>query len=150
MRNTTKLALMTAVLLAGCAKDGGIFTSSLPDETRVVDGPSLALPPQYDLRPPREAKDFDAQLRAQNELNAAQSMITGVSPTAAISADGAVSATSGGGDDQWLVDKAAQQSGVVADPNVRQELDAQAAAEQKKKADDNHKGALDRWFGGSK
>ena len=145
MRDSTKLVLTAAVLLAGCANDG-LFKSSLPDETRVVDGPSLALPPQYNLRPPQEAKDYDAQLRQQKALDTAEDLITGTSPTTVVSGSEDVSST--GDVDQWFIDKAAQQSGVVADPNVRQELAVQDQSDKKEKAKDESKqGLLSHWFG---
>lgn len=129
-------ALMAlTVASAGC---GGkkLLARSLPDETQVIDGPTLALPPHFELRPPREAQDYEAVLRAQ-KTEEAHSLITGVS--------GSVPAA--GGDvpqsDSWLLQQSSEQSGVRADPNVRGELEKQAAQPEEAKKP----GLMKRWFG---
>jgi len=136
--------VLAAALLAGCG-GGSVFKKTLPDETRVIDGPSLALPPQFELRPPRDAEDYESVLRAQKTVEA-QSLITGVSPSGVVG----VSATQAADPaEQWLIDRASQQSGVVADPNVRADLmrpltEAEKAAEETQQ---KKRGLLQRWFG---
>lgn len=144
MRKVQMAMVATALLLAACGNSAGkLMGKSLPDETQVIDGPTLALPPQYELRPPREAADYESVLRAQKTVEA-QSLITGVSATAVAPSAGAVPA----GDD-WLVKQTSQQVGVVADPGVREDLrvvtpeELQAREEAKAK-----KGLFGRWFGG--
>jgi Protein of unknown function (DUF3035) len=143
MRKLQMAMVATALLLAACGGSAGkLMGKSMPDETQVIDGPTLALPPQYELRPPREAADYETVLRAQKTVEA-QELITGVSGTAVAPAIGAVPA----GDD-WLLKQTSQQVGVVADPGVREDLrvvtpeELQAREEAKAK-----KGLLGRWFG---
>lgn len=138
------VALALAALALGACTHGNILGKNLPDETQVIDGPSLALPPNYQLRPPREAEDYEAVLRAQTSAKA-RSLITGVSTTQPQAAAGSVPEG-----EAWLVKKAAAQSGVTADPNVRSELDAAADTEAQTKDSDVEKakkGLLKRWFG---
>lgn len=139
-----------AALLAGCdAHPGRMLGKNLPDETQVVDGPSLALPPSFELRPPREAQDYEAVLRQQKTLEA-ESLITGVSGTQVTTFDGSSSVPNA---DEWLVKQVSTQSGVVADPNVRSELEATAKADEAAPKDTSEqkakKGLLKRWFGRS-
>ncbi|MBI1309094.1 MAG: DUF3035 domain-containing protein [Proteobacteria bacterium] len=127
-------ALTTMSALAGC---GGkpLLSRTLPDETQVIDGPSLAVPPDMQLRPPSDGKgDYEAMLNRQQTMEAHE-LITGVSGTQAVS--GSAAEVPAG--DQWLL----QQTGTVADPNVREELDKAAAA----KAEEPKKSLFKRWFG---
>lgn len=136
-------AAMTAcvALMATACGSTKLMAKSLPDETRVIDGPTLALPPQYDLRPPREAADYEHILRAQKTVEA-QTLITGVSPTMAPAAGEVPQA------DAWLVQQTSQQSGVVADPNVREDLRVVTPEELQAQEDaEKKKGLLGRWFG---
>lgn len=144
MRNTTWALLAAAVLLAGCGNSAGkLMGKSLPDETQVIDGPTLALPPQYELRPPRESTDYESVLRAQKTVEA-QSLITGVSATAVAPAMGSVPAG-----DEWLLQQTSQQLGVVADPGVREDLRVVTPEELQAREDaKTKKGLLGRWFGG--
>jgi hypothetical protein len=139
-----------AALLAGCdAHPGRMLGKNLPDETQVVDGPSLALPPSFELRPPREAQDYEALLRQQKTLEA-ESLITGVSASQVTTFSDASSSVPNG--DVWLVKQVSTQSGVVADPNVRSELDAAAKTDEATKetsAQKSKKGLFKRWFGSS-
>lgn len=142
----------TALLVSGCGGASKLMGKSLPDETQVIDGPTLALPPQFDLRPPREAADYESVLRAQKGVEAQNLIVTGSSSTTVTTQTVTTSEVSGSvpSSDAWLVTKSAAQTGVVADPNVRTQLenkypeDLKAAEEAKAK-----KGWLGRWFGGS-
>jgi hypothetical protein len=128
----------TAMVLVACASgSANPFARTLPDETRVIDGPNLALPPQFELRPPRDAKANAAEVEAQASRAQAQSLIVGVSSTT--SAEGVAA-------DDWLVGKAAAAGGTVAQPNVRQELEAATQAEEQK--NETKKPAWKRWFSG--
>lgn len=141
------IALMaTAVAVTACGETSGkLLGKSLPDETQVIDGPTLALPPQFELRPPREAQDYESVLRAQKGEEA-RSLITGISATTAVEGTGA--AVPAG--DAWLVDKTAAQTGVVADPGVREDLRVKDPEELKAEEDAKaKKGLLGRWFGGN-
>lgn len=140
-----------ALLLAACSGSGPkLMGKSLPDETQVIDGPTLALPPQFELRPPRESADYESVLRAQKGVEAQNLIVTGSSATTV----GASAAVSGGvpASDDWLLQKTAVQNGVATDPDVRSELavkvpDADAIAAKKKAQ--AKKGLFARWFGGS-
>ncbi len=134
--------VVTALLLAACGGNAGkLMGKSLPDETQVIDGPTLALPPQFDLRPPRESDDYESLLRAQKTVEA-RGLITGVSATAPMAAGEVPQG------DAWLLQQTSQQTGVVADPNVREELrevsPEELAAEEKARKE---QGLLGRWFG---
>jgi hypothetical protein len=111
-------AAAVALLLAGCGDTKLLGSRRPPDETAVIDGPTLALPPDFDLHPPSKSEDYEQVLRAQKTAEA-HALITGVSGTVPVSATVA-------GDDQWLTEQAG-----VADANIRSELDADAAAEAK-------------------
>lgn len=136
-----------AVVLAGCGSTGGkLLGKSLPDETQVIDGPNLALPPQFELRPPRESTDYESVLRAQKGAEARSLITTGTSATdiaGEAPASGEVPAS-----DAWLLDKTNARAGVVADPNVRNAL-ANPSAEDVKATEDAKakKGLIGRWFG---
>ncbi|MFZ2587934.1 MAG: DUF3035 domain-containing protein [Alphaproteobacteria bacterium] len=103
------------VVLAACGGTKLLGSRTPPDETQVIDGPSLALPPDFNLKPPTEGDDYEAMLGAQ-KTREAQALILGgsVTPTMVMG----VSAT-----DQWLV----QQAG-TADTSIRDQLKADAAA----------------------
>lgn len=129
---SAKIMVGVALILAGCAETK-LFDRSLPDETRVIDGPSLAVPPHMELRPPREAQDYETVLSQQKSAEA-KALITGVSASAVVSASAEVP-----GEDEWIL----QQTGTAADPNVRSELENAAKnPEEKKKS-----GLFQRWFG---
>lgn len=138
-----------ALLLAACGSTK-LMGKSLPDETQVIDGPTLALPPQFELRPPRESSDYESVLRAQKGTEAKNLITTGTSATTAgVAADASLDVPAG---DAWLVQKTGAQTGVVADPNVRTALDeaGKSPEEQKAKAEAKKKqGLFQRWFGGS-
>ncbi len=146
MRMTGWMVLAAAaVAVSACGGGGGkLLGKSLPDETQVIDGPTLALPPQFDLRPPRDAEDYESVLRAQKGAEV-RSLITGTDVQAGVepAAAGAVPES-----DAWLVNRTAAQSGVVADPNVREDLRVKDPAELKAEEDAKaKKGLIGRWFG---
>ena len=140
-----KFGLVLAALGLSACGGSKILSKSLPDETRVVDGPTLALPPQFELRPPRESSDYESLLRAQKSEEA-RSLITGTSATTVMqdgSAEAAVPAA-----DAWLVEKTSAQTGVVADPSVRKDLVEVTPEELKAREDAKAKrGIIGRWFG---
>lgn len=131
MRCAKLLAGVALVMLTGCGETK-LFDKSLPDETRVIDGPTLAVPPSMELRPPREAADYETTLRAQKTAEG-QALITGVSSTNVVSTTASVPS-----DEQWIL----QQTGAKADPNVREELEEAAKAPEEKKKG----GLFSRWF----
>ena len=142
------LFLLLAVLLAACGGNAGkLMGKGLPDETQVIDGPSLALPPQYELRPPREAADYESVLREQKRIEF-QGMVTGTSATAPMDAaavvDSVVSGTVVPATDAWILDKVSHQTGVLPDPNVRDDLKELLPEEEAAKS---KKGLFGSWFG---
>lgn len=151
MQTMKRIAVMSAALavasvLAACGSTSKLMGKTLPDETQVIDGPTLALPPQFELRPPRESADYESVLRAQKGVEAQNLITTGSSATVA-GVTASVSSDVPAGD-EWLLDKTHAQTGVVADPNVRQELVAPSAEELKAAEDAKaKKGLFGRWFG---
>ncbi|RYG59414.1 MAG: DUF3035 domain-containing protein [Alphaproteobacteria bacterium] len=147
MRMTGWMAVAAvAVMVSACGGNGAkLFSKSLPDETQVIDGPTLALPPQFDLRPPRESQDYESVLRAQKGAEA-RSLITGSEAPAAGEPTAAAGSVPEG--DAWLVNRTAAQTGVVADPGVREDLRVKAPEEVKAEEEAKAKqGLLGRWFG---
>ncbi|HEX2859897.1 MAG TPA: DUF3035 domain-containing protein [Alphaproteobacteria bacterium] len=140
MQKTTNLLFVIAgtALLAGCGSTKLIGDKSLPDETQVIDGPGLVLPPDFDLRPPREAQDYESMLRTQKNAEA-QSLITGVSGTTA-------GATTAHPDDAWLL----KQAGGTVQPGIRDKLSGEVKTDKAKAKAEAHKddGLLKRWFSG--
>lgn len=116
MRKHLLTVFAAALVLTACG-DTKLFTGrQAPDETKVIDGPTLALPPDFDLHPPSKTEDYEQVLRDQKTAEA-RALITGVSATTA-----SVSAT---GDDAWLVQQAGR-----ADADIRSQLDADAQSEK--------------------
>lgn len=114
------LCLGAALVLAGCSGSGTGdirrafgFERAAPDEFAVLSRAPLAMPPEYDLRPPRPGaprpQEGEARDRAQSVLlgAGAQARVTGDSPgeTALLTAAGAGS----------------------ADPAIRQQIDREEA-----------------------
>lgn len=97
-----------ALGLVACGGNPLVGGRTAPDETRVVDGPSLAIPPDFDLRPPREGEDYSSRLNRQ-KTQEAEEIITGGS---------SVNAGAAGADD-WLL----QEVEGEADPSIRQTLE---------------------------
>lgn len=106
--------MMVTMALSGCGSTKLFGSQTPPDETQVIDGPSLSLPPDFSLRPPHEAEDYEAVLRAQKTREAEAIIIGG--PVSATIIPGVAT------DDQWLL----QQAG-VADANIRDKLTADEA-----------------------
>lgn len=121
---TLTLAATAAVALVGCGETK-ILGKSLPDETQVVDGPSLALPPSFELRPPVTESGTDSPATAQPAA---------ATPAAVPSAE------------SWIVDQASKQGNIKADPNVRTDL-TQTVVEEKKTEKTESKGLFKKWFG---
>lgn len=116
---------LAALTLVGCAQVKNPLARTLPDETQVLAGPNLSLPPSFELRPPREGEPNEALLRG---------------PAAA-----AVT-VSGTGADSWIVRQAQEQAGVVADGSVRAELEQMDVSETQVKAEEKAKqGWIQRW-----
>lgn len=66
MRLLSYAVLCAGVLvLSGC---GSLLSGKgMPDESRVIAGPKLAVPPEFDLRPPREGDDFATKVSAEKK-----------------------------------------------------------------------------------
>ncbi len=109
--------LLTAAALASCGNTKLLTSRTPPDETAVIDAPSLALPPDFTLRPPSQAEDYETVLRAQ-KTSEAQTLLTGVSGTAKV-----VPVTGG---EAWLLKQAGE-----ADTSIRDNLETDVAAEKK-------------------
>ncbi|NBX86284.1 MAG: DUF3035 domain-containing protein [Proteobacteria bacterium] len=127
------MAMMAGVaLLATACGETKLMARTLPDETKVIDGPSLAVPPSFELRPPREAADYEAVLGGR-KMAEARGLITGVSGTVTVSESAALD-----GADALLI----KQTGVAVDPNVRADLEKAEVVEEGQEK----KGLLKRWF----
>ena len=137
MRASGRVILGAALVLSACSSETKLFDRSLPDETKVIDGPSLAVPPDMQLRPPREAADYESVLRDQKTAEG-QALITGVSATAAVS--GSAGVVPGG--DEWLL----KQTGTKADPNVREQMEKDIAVPEEEKKPN----LWNRWFSKNK
>lgn len=125
MRTPSLLLACTAVALTACGGMKNPLQRTLPDETQVLAGPSLSLPPSFELRPPREGEASEAML-----------MVPTNQP---------VSST---GAESWLVNQAQTQAGTVRDENIRTDLDAKVAQDKATEAAEaEKKGLLQRWFG---
>ncbi|MCA3243774.1 MAG: hypothetical protein INF43_00520 [Alphaproteobacteria bacterium] len=125
MRTPSLLLAFTAVALTACGGMKNPLQRTLPDETQVLAGPSLSLPPSYELRPPREGEASETMLRGP-----------------------ASQPVSGSGAESWLVNQAQTQAGTVRDENIRTDLEAKAAEDKAAQAAEaEKKGLLQRWFG---
>lgn len=137
------MSLAAVSLLASCGETK-LLGRSLPDETRVVDGPGLDLPPDFSLRAPEDANEaalgrtVQAGRSAQEILGLGGSVVSGsmVSGTAVGGIEAEVPAS-----DQWLL----QQAGGRVDPNIREELNAPTDAE--KALEEEKPGLFKRIFG---
>jgi hypothetical protein len=121
-------ALLVAATALGLTACGGVknpLERTLPDETQVIAGPSLSLPPSFELRPPRSGDANEAVLRAP-----------GLQPV------------SGAGAEGWLVNRAQAEAGTAADANIRESLEAATKVDDSAaKEAESKKGLLQRWFG---
>jgi hypothetical protein len=125
MKTPLLVVTSAALLLTACGGMKNPLERTLPDETQVLAGPSLSLPPSFELRPPRSGDANEAVLRAPG--------------TAAVS---------GTGTESWLVNRAQAEAGTAADANIRTDLEAKAEADEVKQTEENQKkGLLQRWFG---
>jgi hypothetical protein len=145
VKNSVLSAALAGLVLAGCGESTKLLGKSLPDETVVVDGPSLELPPEFSLRPPRDAQDYESVLRAQKGVEA-QALITGVSASEVV-----VSGTAAGevpNTEAWLLNKASEQTGAIQ-PDIREQLkiDAAGKAEATDSEAKRKQGLFGRWFG---
>lgn len=103
---------LVALLATGCL--GG---KRAPDETRVVAGPQLILPPEYGLVPPEEGAVATPAERAANaKVTAAQEALLGGAAAPAPSTEEA----------NWLLGEQ------KIDPNIREKLAADDAVATEK------------------
>ncbi len=102
--------LVTTMVLTACGS-GIIGSKTAPDETRVVDGPSLSVPPDFELRPPQKGETYTVRSSRQ-KTKEAQNLITG---------GGKASNTVETGEDAWLLN----QTGGRIDANIREELESE-------------------------
>lgn len=123
MRNTLSMFVLAgmAVMLAGCGGTKLIGGRTLPDETRVVDGPSLALPPDFELRPPEKTQDYEAVLRAQKTAEAKGLILGNQVGNVSETTTPMQGATMVSGQDSWLTEQAG-----AADGDIRSQLDKDA------------------------
>jgi hypothetical protein len=130
--------LVVASMLLGLSACGEtkLLGRSLPDETRVVDGPGLDLPPDFSLRAPEDASE--AALRRTVQTGRSAQEILGVAAVSGTAVGAGAEVPAG---DQWLLDKA----GGRVDPNIRAELSAPTEAE--KAAEEEKPGLFQRLFG---
>ncbi|MCP5405509.1 MAG: DUF3035 domain-containing protein [Pseudomonadaceae bacterium] len=103
-----------AVFVAACGETKLLSSRTPPDETRVIDGPTLAVPPDFNLRPPSDAADYEAVLRAQKTAEARALITGGAAPVSATAA----------GDNTWLLNEAGS-----ADADIRSKLEIDAVAQ---------------------
>ena len=120
MKHGVYVVLGGAFLLTACGETKLLGSRAQPDETQVVDGPTLVLPPHYDLRPPRTGSDYESVLKQQSS-NTARQLVTG-------QAESVAPAAGTTGTDAWLV----QNSGRT-DANIRETLDEERMAETAEK-----------------
>lgn len=109
-----------ALLAVGLAACGGVSGRKAPDETQVIEGPSLAIPPDFELRPPREGDDYQSQLLQQQNAKV-QELITGSTTTDGKAAPAA--------EDTWLLNQFGAEG---ATDDVRTQLEKDAAKDKPK------------------
>ncbi|MFZ2620739.1 MAG: hypothetical protein WAX89_07700 [Alphaproteobacteria bacterium] len=64
VRIISTLAVAASLAACGGGKSSLLGSKTAPDETYVVDGPSLVLPPNFSLRPPADGKMVEQTLQA--------------------------------------------------------------------------------------
>lgn len=107
--------VLISSVLVGCG--GGILPSKRPpDETVVIEGPSLTLPPEYQLRPPREAAAAAERERKQE----GRKILFG---PGAVKQEAPKAPT-----ENWLVEQA---GGEARDTEIRQTLEKEFEKEKK-------------------
>lgn len=134
MKKLTLMAPLAALLLTACgAADALIAKRSAPDEMAVVDGPKLSLPPNFELRPPKDKYQAQAEKRAERDERVKKLLIGTKKTTSDVETT-----------DEWLVKKA---GGEKRDPNIRKKLQGDDVFELKE-ADKGFWGKQkDRLFG---
>lgn len=117
--------LMMASLAVALSACGGITSKTAPDELAVIEGPSLAIPPSYDLRPPRsgEGQTYEERRAARDILLSSEGV--------KVESDSA---------DSWLIDAA---GGSARNPHIREQLSKDMQLQQQREAERQEKS----WFG---
>lgn len=119
--NKLLLLLLAPFALAGCISTSG----KAPDELSVIEGPPLWLPPDYELRPPREAS-------SDNLRRGPQSLQTELPIQTSASED-------------WLLQQAGAEK---RDPNIRAELVEDKVTEEETKEKEKFLNRLNPFSGG--
>ena len=116
------LALVfAAFLVTACGETRLLSGRSAPDELSVVEGPSLALPPDFELRPP-SANATQMAVPLKDEAIDARTILNKDATMAAPKAKPDAA-------DAWLI-KAA--GGDKADPTIREKLSPQVIKQEEK------------------
>jgi hypothetical protein len=110
----TKSGLLALVLVGvGVSACGSLIGGrAAPDEMAVVEGPSLAIPPDFELRPPVGGATSTATPVRDTPIDARAILNKPATPTA----------TSDSAEDAWLIRAA---GGDRADPDIRDRLSEQ-------------------------
>ena len=111
-----KVLLFTLAAFTLSACGGLISAKKAPDEMAVIEGPSLSLPPNFELRPPVDAAEYQEQRKQER----ARQILTGSSEVK----------TPTTGPDAWLVKQA---GGDTRDPSIRKKLEKDHTVETKEK-----------------
>jgi predicted small lipoprotein YifL len=119
------LVLATMAGLCACGDTHLLSSRGAPDELSVVEGPSLELPPDFELRPPSEGAT-NVSVPLKDESIDARKILN--QPAARAASDTPKTDTA----DAWLV-KAA--GGDKADPDIREKLTDKPALEEEKKSE---------------
>lgn len=107
---------LAAVGLSACG--GFVASKKAPDEMAVIAGPSLSLPPNFELRPPTDAAEYHRQQKADR----ARQILTGTPHE---------TKTPVAGPDAWLVKEA---GGDTRDPSIRNKLETDHVVETEEKS----------------
>lgn len=131
MKHYVLIAVLSlAAMLAGCSDvaDTLGFGRNPPDEFAVVDRPPLAIPPDFDLHPPRPGaprpQEINPAQRASTMLFGPQVKMTATPDRNAFSAGAAPSDESRSEAEKILLESAGASH---ADPNIREVVDREAA-----------------------
>lgn len=128
------LVVPVALMISACGSDTLLASRSTPDEMAVVDGPTLSLPPNFELRPPVSEYEMQAQQRQNNEV---KNLLLGATETQ--------QDTTNTAEDSWLL----QQVGAdKRDPNIREKLRGDTTFEQKQAKRSWWEKQKDKMFGG--
>lgn len=127
------LLLVPVLALAGCS---GLASNNSPDELSVIDAAPLTLPPNFDLRPPREGEKTGTMKVQEPSLKRAEDIALDLP----YEEDQKMPKTkSTGTEDAWLLEKAGSDN---RDESIRLKLEVEAAPEE-----DNQPGWFERTFG---